>query len=178
MANGEWRIGEDKSRRTPFTSTIRHSLLTIRSLLGNLMAQVTLKDVKKVYAGGVEAVKGVTFDVPDGHFCVLVGPSGCGKSTLLRMVAGVETISSGEVRIGERVVNEIEPSERDIAMVFQNYALYPHMRVYDNMAYGLRNRKTPKDEIETRNFASRFESGSSNKKAFGRRTIARPIATR
>ena len=111
------------------------------------MAQVTLKDVKKVYAGGVEAVKGVTFDVPDGHFCVLVGPSGCGKSTLLRMVAGVETISSGEVRIGDRVVNDIEPSERDIAMVFQNYALYPHMRVYDNMAYGLRNRKTPKDEI-------------------------------
>jgi sn-glycerol 3-phosphate transport system ATP-binding protein len=112
------------------------------------MAQVTLKDVRKVYAGGVEAVKGITFDVPDGHFCVLVGPSGCGKSTLLRMIAGVETISSGEVRIGERVVNEIEPSERDIAMVFQNYALYPHMRVYDNMAYGLRNRRTPKPEID------------------------------
>ena len=114
------------------------------------MAEVTLKDVRKVYAGGVEAVKGVTFDVPDGHFCVLVGPSGCGKSTLLRMIAGVETISSGEIRIGERVVNDIEPSERDIAMVFQNYALYPHMRVYDNMAYGLRNRKTPKAEIDKR----------------------------
>ncbi len=114
------------------------------------MAEVTLKDVKKVYAGGVEAVKGVTFDVPDGHFCVLVGPSGCGKSTLLRMIAGVETISSGEIRIGERVVNDIEPSERDIAMVFQNYALYPHMRVYDNMAYGLRNRKMPKPEIDKR----------------------------
>src|ERR1700704_1382395 len=114
------------------------------------MAQVTLKDVRKVYAGGVEAVKGVTFEVPDGHFCVLVGPSGCGKSTLLRMVAGVETISSGEVRIGERVVNDIEPSERDIAMVFQNYALYPHMSVYDNLAYGLRNRGTPKEEIEKR----------------------------
>ena len=114
------------------------------------MAEVTLKDVKKVYAGGVEAVKGVSFDVPDGHFCVLVGPSGCGKSTLLRMIAGVETISSGEVRIGDRVVNDVEPSERDIAMVFQNYALYPHMRVYDNMAYGLRNRKTPKDEIDKR----------------------------
>ena len=80
----------------------------------------------------------------------MVGPSGCGKSTLLRMIAGVETITSGEIRIGERVVNEIEPSERDIAMVFQNYALYPHMRVYDNMAYGLRNRKTPKDEIDKR----------------------------
>ena len=114
------------------------------------MAEVTLKNVKKVYAGGVEAVKGVTFDVPDGHFCVLVGPSGCGKSTLLRMIAGVETISSGEIRIGDRVVNDIEPSERDIAMVFQNYALYPHMRVYDNMAYGLRNRKMPKDEIDRR----------------------------
>jgi sn-glycerol 3-phosphate transport system ATP-binding protein len=114
------------------------------------VAEVNLKDVRKVYPGGVEAVKGVTFDVPDGHFCVLVGPSGCGKSTLLRMIAGIETISSGEVRIGERVVNDIEPSERDIAMVFQNYALYPHMRVYDNMAYGLRNRKTPKAEIETR----------------------------
>jgi sn-glycerol 3-phosphate transport system ATP-binding protein len=114
------------------------------------VAEVTLKDVRKVYAGGVEAVKGVSFDVPDGHFCVMVGPSGCGKSTLLRMIAGVETITSGEVRIGERAVNDVEPSERDIAMVFQNYALYPHMRVYDNMAYGLRNRKTPKDEIETR----------------------------
>src|SRR5215208_2371790 len=114
------------------------------------MAEVTLKDVRKVYAGGVEAVKGITFDVPDGHFCVLVGPSGCGKSTLLRMIAGVETISSGEIRIGERVVNDIEPSERDIAMVFQNYALYPHMRVYDNMAYGLRNRRTPKPEIDAR----------------------------
>ena len=114
------------------------------------MAEVSLKDVRKVYAGDVEAVKGVTFDVPDGHFCVMVGPSGCGKSTLLRMIAGVETITSGEIRIGERVVNDIEPSERDIAMVFQNYALYPHMRVYDNMAYGLRNRKTPKDEIDKR----------------------------
>jgi sn-glycerol 3-phosphate transport system ATP-binding protein len=114
------------------------------------VAEVTLKDVRKVYAGGVEAVKGVSFDVPDGHFCVMVGPSGCGKSTLLRMIAGVETITSGEVRIGERAVNDVEPSERDIAMVFQNYALYPHMRVYDNMAYGLRNRKTPKDEIEKR----------------------------
>jgi sn-glycerol 3-phosphate transport system ATP-binding protein len=114
------------------------------------MAEVTLKDVRKVYVGGVEAVKGITFDVPDGSFCVLVGPSGCGKSTLLRMIAGVETISSGEIRIGERVVNDIEPSERDIAMVFQNYALYPHMRVYDNMAYGLRNRKMPKPEIDRR----------------------------
>jgi sn-glycerol 3-phosphate transport system ATP-binding protein len=114
------------------------------------MAGVTLKDIRKAYAGGVEVIKGISFDVPDGTFCVLVGPSGCGKSTLLRMIAGIETITSGEIRIGNRVVNDIEPSERDIAMVFQNYALYPHMSVYDNMAYGLRNRKTPKDEIETR----------------------------
>ena len=114
------------------------------------MASVTLTDVRKVYHGGVEAVRGVSFDVPDGAFCVLVGPSGCGKSTLLRMIAGLETISGGQVRIGERVVNDVEPSERDIAMVFQNYALYPHMSVYDNMAYGLRNRGTPRIEIETR----------------------------
>ena len=114
------------------------------------MASVTLTDVRKVYHGGVEAVRGVSFDVPDGQFCVLVGPSGCGKSTLLRMIAGLETISDGSARIGERVVNEIEPAERDIAMVFQNYALYPHMSVYDNMAYGLRNRGTPKAEIEAR----------------------------
>ncbi|MHB2167401.1 sn-glycerol-3-phosphate import ATP-binding protein UgpC [Alsobacter sp. R-9] len=114
------------------------------------MAVVTLKNVRKVYAGNVEAVKGVNIDIPDGGFCVLVGPSGCGKSTLLRMVAGLETITSGEINIGGRVVNEIEPADRDIAMVFQNYALYPHMTVYDNIAYGLRNRGTPKDEIDRR----------------------------
>jgi len=114
------------------------------------MADVVLSDVRKVYAGGFEAVKGVTFDVPDGGFCVLVGPSGCGKSTLLRMIAGLESITAGEVRIGKRRVNDLEPMERDIAMVFQNYALYPHMSVFDNMAYGLRNRGTPKPEIETR----------------------------
>jgi sn-glycerol 3-phosphate transport system ATP-binding protein len=114
------------------------------------MAGVTFNEVRKIYAGAVEAVKGVSFDVPDGAFCVLVGPSGCGKSTLLRMVAGVETVTRGEIRIGERVVNDIEPSDRDIAMVFQNYALYPHMSVYDNMAYGLRNRGMPKPEIDAR----------------------------
>jgi sn-glycerol 3-phosphate transport system ATP-binding protein len=155
------------------------------------MAQVTLKDVRKIYPGGVEAVKGVTFDVPDGHFCVLVGPSGCGKSTLLRMIAGVETVSSGEIRIGERVVNDIEPSERDIAMVFQNYALYPHMRVYDNMAYGLRNRKTPRDEIERRvQEAARIleidqlldrkprqlSGGQRQRVAMGRAIVRRPAA--
>ena len=114
------------------------------------MADVTLSNIRKIYAGNVEAVKGVSIDIPDGSFTVLVGPSGCGKSTLLRMVAGLETISSGTCSIGGRVVNDIEPSERDIAMVFQNYALYPHMSVYDNMAYGLRNRGTPKAEIEAR----------------------------
>jgi sn-glycerol 3-phosphate transport system ATP-binding protein len=114
------------------------------------MADVKIDNIRKVYAGNIEAVKGVSIDIPDGSFCVLVGPSGCGKSTLLRMVAGLETISSGECSIGGRVVNEIEPSERDIAMVFQNYALYPHMSVYDNMAYGLRNRKTPEPEIKAR----------------------------
>ena len=114
------------------------------------MAAVTLDDVKKIYAGGVEAVKGVSLTIPNNSFTVLLGPSGCGKSTLLRMIAGLETITSGVCTIGGRVVNDIEPADRDIAMVFQNYALYPHMSVYDNMAYGLRNRRTPKDEIERR----------------------------
>ena len=114
------------------------------------MAEVNLRDVRKVYAGNVEAVKGITLDIPDGKLCVLVGPSGCGKSTLLRMVAGLESITSGEVSIGGRKVNDIEPADRDIAMVFQSYALYPHMSVYDNMAYGLRNRGTPKQEIDAR----------------------------
>jgi sn-glycerol 3-phosphate transport system ATP-binding protein len=114
------------------------------------MANVTLRGVRKTYPGGVEAIKGVDFEVGDGQFCVLVGPSGCGKSTLLRMIAGLETITSGEVDIGGRVVNTIEPADRDIAMVFQNYALYPHMSVYNNMAYGLRNRGMPKPEIDSR----------------------------
>jgi sn-glycerol 3-phosphate transport system ATP-binding protein len=114
------------------------------------MASVDLQDVRKVYAGGVEAVKGVSLAIPDGSFTVLLGPSGCGKSTLLRMIAGLERISAGTVSIGGKIVNEVEPADRDIAMVFQNYALYPHMSVYDNMAYGLRNRGVPKTEIELR----------------------------
>jgi sn-glycerol 3-phosphate transport system ATP-binding protein len=114
------------------------------------MANVTLRDVRKTYPGGVEAIKGVDFEVGDGQFCVLVGPSGCGKSTLLRMVAGLETITAGEIDIGGRIVNTIEPADRDIAMVFQNYALYPHMSVYNNMAYGLRNRGMPRPEIDSR----------------------------
>src|SRR5919198_920942 len=114
------------------------------------MANVTLRNVRKTYTGGFEAIKGVDVDVGDGQFCVLVGPSGCGKSTLLRMVAGLETITGGEIDIGGRVVNAVEPADRDIAMVFQNYALYPHMSVYNNMAYGLRNRGMAEAEIETR----------------------------
>jgi sn-glycerol 3-phosphate transport system ATP-binding protein len=114
------------------------------------MAQVELNGVRKTYPNGFQAIHGIDVAIADGEFIVLVGPSGCGKSTLLRMVAGLETITEGEIRIGERVVNELEPADRDIAMVFQNYALYPHMSVFNNMAYGLRNRGTPKDEIEIR----------------------------
>jgi sn-glycerol 3-phosphate transport system ATP-binding protein len=114
------------------------------------MASVTLENVKKVYAGGVEAVSGVSLVIPDGSFTVLLGPSGCGKSSLLRMIAGLETVSSGSVRIAGKAVNDVEPADRDIAMVFQNYALYPHMSVYDNMAYGLRNRRIAKPIIEAR----------------------------
>ncbi|WP_062207695.1 sn-glycerol-3-phosphate import ATP-binding protein UgpC [Aureimonas sp. AU12] len=114
------------------------------------MAGITLTDVRKTYPGGQEAVKGISLDIPDGDFTVLVGPSGCGKSTLLRMVAGLEAITSGTVSIGGRVVNDLEPADRDIAMVFQNYALYPHMTVRGNLAYGLKNRKMPAPEIERR----------------------------
>ena len=114
------------------------------------MAVVTMRSVQKVYPNGFQAIHGIDLDIVDGEFLVLVGPSGCGKSTLLRMVAGLESISDGELHIGERYVNDLEPAQRDIAMVFQNYALYPHMSVFDNMAYGLRNKGTPKDEIATR----------------------------
>ncbi|CDZ62056.1 Sn-glycerol-3-phosphate import ATP-binding protein UgpC [Neorhizobium galegae bv. orientalis] len=114
------------------------------------MAGIHISEVSKIYTGGVKAVSSVSIDIADGEFIVLVGPSGCGKSTLLRMVAGLEAISAGEVKIAGRVVNEIEPAERDIAMVFQNYALYPHMTVYNNLAYGLKNRGTPKAEIDAR----------------------------
>ena len=114
------------------------------------MAQVRIDRVSKIYSGTQRAVKDISIEIPDGKFVVLVGPSGCGKSTLLRMVAGLESITEGTVSIGERVVNAVDPAERDIAMVFQNYALYPHMNVYDNMAYGLRNRGMPKAEIDQR----------------------------
>jgi len=113
------------------------------------MANVSFSNVRKSY-GATEVIFGISMDVEDGEFIVIVGPSGCGKSTLLRMVAGLETITSGEIRIGERVVNRLEPKDRDIAMVFQNYALYPHMSVFDNMAYGLRIRGLPKAGIAER----------------------------
>src|SRR6266567_2133976 len=113
------------------------------------MAKVQLRDVRKSYIAD-EVIHGVSIDVVDGEFIVIVGPSGCGKSTLLRMVAGLEAITAGEIVIGDRVVNRLEPKDRDIAMVFQNYALYPHMTVFDNMAYGLRIRGLKKDDIETR----------------------------
>ena len=117
------------------------------------MAALSLRNVIKRYGQGAKAnqvIHGVSAEITDHEFIVIVGPSGCGKSTLLRMVAGLEEISAGEIRIGDRVVNDLEPSERDIAMVFQNYALYPHMSVFDNMAYGLKIAKVPKDEIKTR----------------------------
>ncbi|NLS18531.1 sn-glycerol-3-phosphate import ATP-binding protein UgpC [Rhizobium sp. P40RR-XXII] len=114
------------------------------------MAGITLRDVRKTYGGNVDVIKGVSLDIADGELVVLVGPSGCGKSTLLRMIAGLEAISSGEINIGDRIVNRLEPSERDIAMVFQNYALYPHMTVRQNLAYGLKNRNFPAAEIDKR----------------------------
>ena len=114
------------------------------------MAEVLIREVVKVYPGNVTAVQGISLDIKDGEFMVLVGPSGCGKSTTLRMVAGLEDISDGTISIGDRVVNDVPPKDRDIAMVFQNYALYPHMTVYKNMAFGLKLRKFPKPEIDKR----------------------------
>ena len=114
------------------------------------MASLSLRNVYKRYPGGVTAVSDFNLEIEDKEFIILVGPSGCGKSTTLRMVAGLEEISDGEVYIGDRLVNDVAPKDRDIAMVFQNYALYPHMTVFDNMAFGLKLRKTPKDEIRRR----------------------------
>jgi multiple sugar transport system ATP-binding protein len=114
------------------------------------MAQIILEHVEKAYAGGVKAVNDLSLDVKDGEFMVFVGPSGCGKSTALRSIAGLEEITGGTIQIGDRVVNDLPPKDRDIAMVFQNYALYPHMTVEQNLAFGLQLRKTPKDEIKRR----------------------------
>ena len=114
------------------------------------MAEIVLKDVRKSYTKDVRVIHGVNVSIADGEFIVIVGPSGCGKSTLLRMIAGLETITDGEITIGGRVVNDVEPKDRNIAMVFQNYALYPHMTVYENMSYGLRIRRIPPSEINDR----------------------------
>ena len=114
------------------------------------MAGIVMEDVSKVYADGTTAVSDLSLDIKDEEFIVLVGPSGCGKTTALRMVAGLESVTRGTIAIGDRVVNAVPPKERDIAMVFQNYALYPHMSVYDNMAFGLKLRKLPKEEIDRR----------------------------
>jgi len=123
-------------------------LLKLRILRGIFMAKVVLKNVYKIYPGNVVAVKDVNLEIEDKEFVVLVGPSGCGKSTTLRMIAGLEEISSGELYIGDKLMNDVPPKDRDIAMVFQNYALYPHMTVYENMAFGLKLRKVPKDIID------------------------------
>ena len=114
------------------------------------MASLSLRDICKVYPGNVTAVSNFNLEIEDNEFIIFVGPSGCGKSTTLRMIAGLEEITSGELYIGTRLVNDVPPKDRDIAMVFQNYALYPHMTVFDNMAFGLKPRKTPKDEIKRR----------------------------
>jgi len=114
------------------------------------MATVTLRDLHKRYPEGFHAVRGISLDIADGEFLVLVGPSGCGKSTTLRMVAGLEEVTGGEIRIDDRLVNDVAPGDRDIAMVFQNYALYPHLSVRDNMAFGLKMRGTPRSEIDRR----------------------------
>ena len=112
------------------------------------MASLSLKNINKVYPNGFHAVKDFNLEIEDKEFIIFVGPSGCGKSTTLRMIAGLEEISSGELWIGDKLVNDVEPKDRDIAMVFQNYALYPHMSVYDNMAFGLKLRKVAKDQID------------------------------
>src|ERR1043166_7584672 len=114
------------------------------------MAEIALDSLSKVYADGTRAVSELSLQIEDGELVVFVGPSGCGKTTALRMVAGLEEITSGTVRIGERVVNKLPPKDRDVAMVFQNYALYPHMSAYDNMAFGLKMRSFPKAEIRRR----------------------------
>ncbi|MGF1766299.1 sn-glycerol-3-phosphate import ATP-binding protein UgpC [Enterovibrio makurazakiensis] len=155
------------------------------------MATVTLDQISKVYPNGFKAIHGVDLAINDGEMIVLVGPSGCGKSTLLRMIAGLETISGGTLSIDEQRVNEREPGERDIAMVFQNYALYPHMTVFNNMAYGLRNRGVPKDEIEKtvndvaqmleldhllKRRPSQLSGGQRQRVAMGRAIVRRPKA--
>jgi len=155
------------------------------------MASIDLKGVRKVYQGNVTAIHALDLSIADGELVVLVGPSGCGKSTLLRMIAGLETITDGTISIGDDVVNKKEPAERDIAMVFQNYALYPHMSVRQNLEYGLKNRGTPRDEIDRRvNEAARIleitpfldrkprqlSGGQRQRVAMGRAIVRQPKA--
>ena len=155
------------------------------------MATVTLDKVKKVYPNGFQAIKDLSIDIVDGEFLVLVGPSGCGKSTALRMIAGLEEISGGELRIGDRVVNDVEPKDRDIAMVFQNYALYPHMTVAENIGFALKLAKVSKDEIAERvaraaeileltNYLDRkpgqLSGGQRQRVAMGRAIVREPAA--
>ena len=155
------------------------------------MATVSLENVNKVYDNGFQAIHDLSLDINDGEFLVLVGPSGCGKSTALRMIAGLEQITSGEMRIGDRVVNEVEPKDRDIAMVFQNYALYPHMTVFDNIGFALKLAKVPKEEIEERvrraaeileltNYLDRkpgqLSGGQRQRVAMGRAIVRQPAA--
>jgi sn-glycerol 3-phosphate transport system ATP-binding protein len=153
------------------------------------MAAVSFRDVKKSYTPELQVIHGVSMEIADGEFIVILGPSGCGKSTLLRMVAGLETITGGEIAIGGRVVNQLEPKDRDIAMVFQNYALYPHMSVYENMSYGLRIKRVPPAQIaervqkaaeilELKNFLERkprqLSGGQRQRVAMGRAIVREP----
>ena len=153
------------------------------------MADLQLRGVSKIYPGNIRAVAPTSVEIEDGEFVVLVGPSGCGKSTLLRMIAGLETISQGEIHVGGRLINNVPAKDRDIAMVFQNYALYPHMSVYDNMAFGLKMRKLPKAEIDNRvraaadilgmhNFLDRrpkaLSGGQRQRVAVGRAIVRQP----
>jgi multiple sugar transport system ATP-binding protein len=155
------------------------------------MAQIVLDEVDKHYPGGVKGIDGLSLDIADGEFMVLVGPSGCGKSTALRSIAGLEEITSGAISIGGRVVNDLPPKDRDIAMVFQNYALYPHMTVEQNLAFGLQQRKTPRDEISRRVLAvakmlgleeflkrkpSALSGGQRQRVAMGRAIVREPQA--
>ncbi|MFZ2988969.1 ABC transporter ATP-binding protein [Ideonella sp.] len=153
------------------------------------MAQLSLQKIEKTYPNGFKAVHGVDLDIRDGEFMVFVGPSGCAKSTLLRMIAGLESITGGELRIGERLVNGLAPKERGIAMVFQNYALYPHMKVYENLAFGLRLAGTPKAEVDQRvrhaarllemehlldRYPKQLSGGQAQRVAVGRAIVKKP----